>query len=326
MLPDWPDAEFIVGNPPFIGGKDLRAKLGGDYAEALWMANPRVPKSADFVMHWWDRAAHTLVAQGSPLRRFGFVTTNSITQEFSRRVMASYLEGGQVSLVMAIPDHPWTKATRQAAAVRIAMTVAAPGTHDGRLVEVVKEAGLDSDEPQLVTLESWATIHADLSTGTNLGSSVPLLANKGVGSRGVQLMGAGFIVSPKEAAHLGLGTRPGLDAHIRPYLNGRDMLQRTRGAMVIDLFGLDESEVRHETRTVERPIAVPGGYMVNPAVNYAKHWWACPATSRQSKLLSTGFSSSSMPRSYPITCSLPSPAMMPSTLACSSPASMWNGL
>ncbi len=50
LVPDWPVADFIIGNPPFIGGKDLREKLGSDYAEGLWRANPRVPKSADFVM------------------------------------------------------------------------------------------------------------------------------------------------------------------------------------------------------------------------------------------------------------------------------------
>src|SRR5690606_2670653 len=88
---DWPEADFIVGNPPFIGGKDLRERLGGEYAEAMWQANPRVPGSADFVMQWWDRAAHALTADGSPLVRFGFVTTNSITQEFSRRVIQRYL-------------------------------------------------------------------------------------------------------------------------------------------------------------------------------------------------------------------------------------------
>ncbi len=157
MIPDWPEAEFIVGNPPFIGGKDLRDKLGSNYAEALWAANARVPKSADFVMQWWDRAAHTLVAEDSPLRRFGFVTTNSITQEFSRRVIAGYLAPASVgvepphpdplpagerekglSLVMAIPNHPWTKASKDAAAVRIAMTVAELGQNAGELREVIK--------------------------------------------------------------------------------------------------------------------------------------------------------------------------------------------
>lgn len=147
--PIWPEAEFIVGNPPFIAGQDLREELGSDYAEALWKANPRVAGSADFVMQWWDRAAHTLIAKASPLRRFGFVTTNSITQEFSRRVIASYFgdDAETLSLVMAVPDHPWVKkpkversrargakkATKSKgpAAVRIAMTVAQKGRHDG---------------------------------------------------------------------------------------------------------------------------------------------------------------------------------------------------
>ena len=48
---------------------------------------------------------------------------------------------------MAIPDHPWTKATKDAAAVRIAMTVAAKGQHEGVLREVVREEGLETDAP-----------------------------------------------------------------------------------------------------------------------------------------------------------------------------------
>ena len=53
------------------------------------------------------------------------------------------------------------------------------------------------------------------------------------------LFGAGFLVTPEEAAALGLGRVDGLDAHIRPYRNGRDLTQTPRGVLVIDLFGLD---------------------------------------------------------------------------------------
>ena len=45
---DWPEAEFIVGNPPFIGGKDMRAELGDGYAEACWKARPKMPGGADY--------------------------------------------------------------------------------------------------------------------------------------------------------------------------------------------------------------------------------------------------------------------------------------
>lgn len=57
---EWPDVEFIVGNPPFIGGKDMRAELGDGYAEAAWKARPHIPGGADFVMHFWDAAAEKL--------------------------------------------------------------------------------------------------------------------------------------------------------------------------------------------------------------------------------------------------------------------------
>jgi hypothetical protein len=130
--PTWPTAEFVVGNPPFIGGKDIRHRLGDARAEALWAAHRHVNESADFVMYWWDHAADLLTVKGTSLCRFGLVSTNSITQEFSRRVMKKRIEGKHpISIVMAIPDHPWTKATPDAAAVRIAMTVGESGKARG---------------------------------------------------------------------------------------------------------------------------------------------------------------------------------------------------
>lgn len=55
--PKWPEAEYIIGNPPFIGGKDIRAELGDLYAETLWKVHKDINDSADLVMYWWDRAA-----------------------------------------------------------------------------------------------------------------------------------------------------------------------------------------------------------------------------------------------------------------------------
>jgi len=87
----WPATDFIVGNPPFIGSKDLRARLGDEQAEALWRAHPEMNQSANFVMYWWNQAAEILTADKSELRRFGFVTTSSITQLFQRCVTERHL-------------------------------------------------------------------------------------------------------------------------------------------------------------------------------------------------------------------------------------------
>jgi hypothetical protein len=288
MIPAWPEVEFIVGNPPFIGGKDIRDRLGSDYAEALWKANPRVAGSADFVMQWWDRAAHTLLAKHSPLIRFGFVTTNSITQEFSRRVISTYLDGS-LSLAMAIPDHPWTKATKDAAAVRIAMTVTERGEQEGELREVTKEIGVASDEPKIELASSHARINADLSIGVDVNSADRLKANEGLASPGVKLHGDGFIVTPQKARELGLGRRTGLENHIRPYVNGRDLLQHSRRVMVIDLFGLTETQVRqrfpevyehllshvwdYQEWNAKKKQFEPAGRKYNNRETYVKNWW-----------------------------------------------------
>ncbi|MDO6415940.1 class I SAM-dependent DNA methyltransferase [Sphingomonas sp. BIUV-7] len=243
--PEWPQADYIVGNPPFIGGKDVRSRLGESYAVALWKANPKINKSADFVMYWWDRAAERLTEKGTRLKRFGFVTTNSITQEFSRRVIAARMDARKpISLVMAIPDHPWTKATADAAAVRIAMTVAEAGTRKGVLYEVTHESGLNSDAPRIELRDAADEIHADLTVGSDVTQTKALRANNWICSPGVKLHGSGFIVSPKEAEMLGFGRRDGLKQYIRHYRNGRDLMARSRKQMVIDLFGLSEAEVR----------------------------------------------------------------------------------
>lgn len=271
--PEWPEADFVVGNPPFIGAKYMRETLGGEYAEALWRANTKVPESADFVMQWWDHAADELARPESRLKRFGFVTTNSVTQVFSRRVIERHL--ADLHLVLACPDHPWTKATNDAAAVRIAMTVAQAGPGEGRLIEIEHEAKLDTDEPELRFSEACGVINANLSIGPDPSQAKPLLANEGIASPGVKLHGSGFIVTPPEGRALGLGTREGLERHLRPYRHGRDLLQYPRGVMVIDLFGLTEPEVRQRFPEVYQHLlrTVKPERDLNRRDSYKANWW-----------------------------------------------------
>lgn len=281
--PGWPEVEFIVGNPPFIGGKDLRGRLGEGYVGALRAAYPQMNESADLVMYWWDRAAELLVAPATTLRRFGFVTTNSITQLFQRRVVERHLNAKRpISLLLAIADHPWTKAGKDTAAVRIAMTVAEAGRREGRLLEVIAEAGLDTDQPRVEVRERQGAINSDLSIGVDITRTAPLLANEGLCSPGVKLHGAGFLVTPAEAEVLGLGRRPGLDDHIRRYRNGRDLTAHSRDVMAIDLFGLAAAEVRerfpevyqHLRLTVEKDRQAQFERSpTSDARSYLANWW-----------------------------------------------------
>ena len=273
----WPDVHFIIGNPPFIGGKDLRRELGAGYVDALWRIRQGRFRSADLVTAWWDRAAELLVRPGSSLRRFGFITTNSITQTFSRRVLEHHLkERPSIRLVFSIPDHPWIKGGDRAA-VRIAMTVAERGEPDGqgRLLTVATEAGLNSDTPEIVFHERRGVIAADLSVGGLGGETSSLRANAGIAFRGVQLMGAGFIVDPVRAAALQQFSDSKAPSPCRDYRNGRDLAGRPRGVQVIDLFGWDEADVRRIHPGVYQHLleTVKPERDRNNRASYRDNWW-----------------------------------------------------
>ena len=140
---EWPEVDFVVGNPPFVGTARMRDALGDGYVEAIRRAYADVPNSADYVMFWWDKAAG--LARNGKVQRFGLITTNSLRQTFNRRVLEHHLSAEPpLSLLFAIPDHPWVDSA-DGAAVRIAMTVGTLGEHTGLLQEVVEERPGESD-------------------------------------------------------------------------------------------------------------------------------------------------------------------------------------
>lgn len=276
---EWPAADYIVSNPPFLGGKFLRTVLGDGYAQALWQTYPLVGGSADFVMYWWHRAAE-LVRAGK-VRRFGFITTNSITSVFDRRVVQAHLEAKRTPLAVAwaIPDHPWVDA---GADVRIAMTVACRASElstDATLGTVTWEATKRRDEVRArdteVRFRRVTRIHSDLSAGTDASQAQPLKANLGLASPGVKLHGAGFIVSQERAQALGLGNVPGLEVHIRAYRNGKDVAASPREAFVIDLDGLGIDEVRERFPAVFQHVLehVKPERDLNNEAYRRENWW-----------------------------------------------------
>jgi hypothetical protein len=310
---EWPQADFIVGNPPFIGAKYLRDSLGDGYADALRAAWPSVPESADFVMFWWARAA-ALVSAGRA-ERTGLITTNSLRQTFNRRVVQAALDGvlagtgGSASgggsglipaarpksartaptvatpgagaapvlattvgqpchLAFAIPDHPWVDGAN-GAAVRIAMTVLAPGAGEGRLLAVTAEQPGEHGEVAVALAECSGLVHADLSVGANVAAAQTLQAMCGVSSPGVKLHGAGFIITPDEAAAL---AAPAL---VKPYRNGRDLTDKPRGVSVIDAFGLSADDLRSQYPAAYQWLhdRVKPERDQNNRATYRDNWW-----------------------------------------------------
>jgi hypothetical protein len=275
--PEWPKADYIVGNPPFIGkGAAMRTALGNHYVDALRKACPKVPRSADFVMYWWDRAAELLIQKGTRLKRFGLVTTNSITQVLSRRLVERRLrDRPSISFVLAIPDHPWTKATPDAAAVRIAMTVAAAGKSRGELRTVATASNLETDQPQITFISRHGIINPDFTLGANAGEAETLRSNAWLAYNGMMLAGRGFVLSASDARRY-LGQISAESATlIRPYISGADLVQRSKGCFVIDTATLTDSRLRQEHPFLYQHLltTVKTERSTNKDDGFRERWW-----------------------------------------------------
>lgn len=265
---EWPNADFIVGNPPFIGNKRMRLALGDGYVKAVREAWPRVAETVDFVMYWASHATE-LVAKGK-VSRLGFITTNSITQTFNRPVLQSALDAG-TRIAFAVPDHPWVDST-DGAQVRVAMSVFDRKPDVGTLWTSESETP-ESDGASAVTFAvSHGTIFSDLSIGVDTNKLVPLEANAGLACPGVQLSGQGFVVALEEVSRFGDATK---ERMLRRYITGRDVTQEMREQYVLDTFGLTHDELRdrypdafqwlHDRVKPERE--------QNPREKYRREWW-----------------------------------------------------
>ncbi|MDD5375902.1 MAG: hypothetical protein PHO38_09765 [Acidithiobacillus sp.] len=182
----WPQADYIIGNPPFIGAANMRRALGDGYVDALRAVyRGEVPESADFVMYWWHIAAETV--RHGQARRFGFITTNSIRQTFNRRVLEAQLSAAQnpLHLAFAIPDHPWVDAA-DGAAVRIAMTVGRAEAGEGVLMNVTAEQEANEDAHEVTLAERQGELHPDLTIGPNIAGAVVLTANSLISNKGAR--------------------------------------------------------------------------------------------------------------------------------------------
>ena len=217
--PDWPAADVVIGNPPFLGGKLLRSSLGGAYVESLQrLFGPRIHGEADLVCHWFDKAQR-LVADGK-IARAGLVATNSIRGGRNRSVLDQIDEQG--TIYDAWSDEPWVV---DGAAVRVSL-VCFSGREDGyqNFLDGLNVAG----------------ISADLTSGTaDITKAKSLPRNLKIAFMG-DIKNGPFDI-PGDLAREWLrrpanpNGRPNSDV-LRPWVNGMDLTRRSSGKWIVD-FG-----------------------------------------------------------------------------------------
>ncbi|MCA9045086.1 MAG: class I SAM-dependent DNA methyltransferase, partial [Planctomycetaceae bacterium] len=268
---EWPQADYIVGNPPFIGNKRMRLNLGNGYVTALRDSHANVPGSADFVMYWWANAAATLVE--SRTVRFGFITTNSITQSWNRAIVADAIQDGARSISFAIPDHPWVDA-ESGAAVRVAMTVVVRGSCPGRIF--VLEPGTDPKKStsKIPTFCMTGTVLADLRVGLDINSANSLKSNVGIAFMGMIPLGQGFVLLPEDLQEL-KQLETGESNVLKPFFIARDLSQKCRDARVIDFTDMTEQEARTTAPTLFQRLVthVKPQRDQDSVAAHRRNWW-----------------------------------------------------
>ena len=233
--PDWPEADVVIGNPPFLGNRRMRRELDDAITDAL----PRVYADwvggrPDLVCYWFAKAGR-LVAEGR-VQRVGLVATNSIRGGTNRNVLDRIVDQGVI--FDAWSDEPWVV---EGAAVRVSLICFARKNYG----LVAHLDGLDTPR-----------INADLTGGElDLTRAIRLTENQDVAFQGVIKRGPFDIPGDLAREWLALPSnpngRPNADV-LKPRFNGMDLTRRPSGKWIVD-FGYSMSE--DEAALYEAPFA-----------------------------------------------------------------------
>lgn len=256
---EWPAAEFIVGNPPFLGAKLMRRRFPPSYTDDLFSAwSGEVPGMADFVCYWHEKARRQIEVGVS--KRAGLLATNSIRGGKSRRVLDRIAATGAIFLAWS--DEPWVV---EGAAVRVSIV----GQDDGS--EVARTLNGRSAEAILSDLSGASHDTADLTEGR------PIAENAGVAFIS-DVKGGRFDISRTDAEAMLLSPnpngRPNSDV-IVPWVNGYDITRRHRDMFIID-FGVGMS--LHDASMYEAPFEHVRRHVLptrvhNPGRIEREYWW-----------------------------------------------------
>ena len=256
---EWPPADVVIGNPPFLGGKLLNQNLGDDYVSRIFsLYKGRVPAEADLVCYWFVKAGEHVDAGRA--KRVGLVATNSIRGGANREALVMATAGRPI--FDAWSDEPWVI---DGAAVRVSLVCFAPSSD-----ESVSERRLDG--------EVVDAIHRDLTADIDLTRAQRLYRNMGVVFMG-DTKGGPFDISGVRAREwLQAPANPNGESNakvLRPWRNGMDLTRRPADKWVVD-FGWNM--VREEAALYEAPFQHAQEHVYpmrqrNRRQSYRDYWW-----------------------------------------------------
>jgi len=254
--PEWPEAEFIVGNPPFLGDKKLRAGLGHEYTDSLFKSySERLPNQADLCCYWFEKA-RSAIERGKCLRA-GLLATQGIRGGANRRVLERIKETGDI--FFAESDRPWIL---EGANVHVSI--------------VGFDAGRETD--RVLDGRAVQRVNANLSSETDVTYARELPANAQVSYIGVSLHGPFELDEPAAHEMLTHGGnphgKPNSDV-LRPILNASGIVKVPERRWVVAFpfnMRLEESAFYQAPFEFVREKVLPVR-QENRRGTYRDRWW-----------------------------------------------------
>ena len=250
----WPEVDYIVGNPPFLGSQPMRGRLGDDYVDALREAfKGRLPRGVDLVCYWFELARAQLEAGRA--KRVGLLATNSIRGGKNRTVLERIKTSGDV--FMAWSDREWIQ---DDAAVRVSIV----GFDDG------------SASDRLLNGEPVQVVNSDLTSGVDLAQATKLRENAGKSFQGI-IKGGPFDIDSETAQMWLASPNPSGRSNaevVRRCVNASGLTGQPREQWMVD-FGIMPLEEAAEylvpfehVREHVKPLR-----MQNNRASRRKRWW-----------------------------------------------------
>ncbi len=238
--PEWPEADYIVGNPPFIPNRNFREKFGDEYVQALKSTYRAFTQAADFVLFFWLQA---LVKRNNQPLRVGFISTSRLRMKQNRQVFENAIDN-EWNIAYAIPDHDWPADAD--AAVRVCFVMVTKQLVMPQLIfapdhEMVKRKG-NSEKIEYIS-QFVTKISTDLTADFDTNDLVKMKSNEGLCYAGVKPYSRGLHIDNDLRNSL-FQSKEDQQKFAPKIFNGRDVGQRSRGVYVLDLRGLTEKEVR----------------------------------------------------------------------------------
>ena len=265
----WPEADVVIGNPPFLGAKWMLDRLGTAYTEQLRAILPKGMPASDLVTFWFYQAG---LAIEKGLKRVGFVATNMIRSPANSSVsLTLYLKA---PIIFALSDEPWVV---DGADVRVSIVVCS--------TENSEKSELDG--------RSVARITPDLKAlDVDLASRSILAPNKKKAVRGVEKGGPFEIQGERARKILSLPTNPNGQknmAVVRRYVTVSDIVGRGKDEWIVDFYGHSMVEAGlFEAPFSEIENAILQSRAGNRDPRQLKNWWLFRRSGEQARSVLVG--------------------------------------